>query len=58
MAEDALDLSTADAVSDRYRQTCGQCGKRRMCTDYVWLGTIPGLGVTLCDECSVRSLSG
>lgn len=52
-----LALDTADATSERYRQTCTDCSRRRLCRDYVWLGTVPGVGISLCAECELRRLS-
>lgn len=37
-------------VSDPSRSTCGRCGKRRLCTDYVMWG-VPGVGITRCGPC-------
>lgn len=42
-----------DARGERYRQICSGCGKRRMCTDYVWDSTFLGMGLSLCSECDI-----
>lgn len=52
--DDELDLSTADATTERYRQTCTDCNKRRMCRDYVWFDSLPGVGISICNECELN----
>jgi hypothetical protein len=52
----ALLLRTADATTDRYRQTCSDCGRRRLCRDWVWMG-VPGVGVSLCRDCEAARYS-
>ena len=47
-------MSVFDAASERYRGRCLDCRKRRMVTDFVISWGVPGIGTTLCDECSVR----
>lgn len=38
-------------IDGRRRGTCGQCGKRRLVTDYIVEWGVPAVGVSLCAEC-------